>query len=174
MKFFINRIFRVMKMDASLFDELAEQPDLISQSVLVVILYALASGIGAMGKLGIPGIAVGSIGSLINWVIWVYIIYSAARIWGSTRKAISPGEFMRAVGFASAPGMIRVLGIISSLRVLSDITAIIWMTVGMASAVKKIFGYSSYWKSFGLCCAGWFMMMFAAYILTFAFRSAGF
>ena len=174
MSIFINRIFRVMKMDAALFDELAHQPDLISQSVLVLLLYAAASGIGAVGRLGLTGVVIGSIGSLINWIIWVYIIFSAARIWGGTRRVISTGEFMRAIGFASAPGIIRVLGIFGGLRILSNITATVWMTAAMALAIKNIFEYRSFWKPFGLCVSGWVLMMGAAYILSFAFRSVGF
>jgi len=174
MKDFFDRLLKIIWMDSSVFDELADKPDLISQSLFVVLLYSAASGIGAVGKIGITGILIGSIGSLINWSIWVYLIYSAARLWGGSIRPTSTGEFMRAIGFASAPGIIRILGISGDIRVFSNIAATIWMTAAMACAVKKIFGYRDLIRPVILCAGGWFLTIGAAYILSFAFRSAGF
>ncbi len=65
------------------------------------------------------------------------------------------GELLRTIGFSSAPGLIRVLGIIPGLADLVFSVAGVWMLVAMVIAVRQALDYKSTWRAIGVCVVGW-------------------
>ena len=73
-KLFVNRIYRSIKIDPEVFDEVKKDENSTTSAAIVVVLSSLAAGIGAshLGKINFflaPGL------SLITWFIWAYIVY---------------------------------------------------------------------------------------------------
>ena len=60
------------------------------------------------------------------------------------------GQLLRTIGFSSAPGLIRVFGIIPNLMSIAFITAAIWMLVAMVIAVRQALDYKSTWRAVGV------------------------
>lgn len=77
---------------------------------------------------------------------------------------------LRTIGFSSAPGLIRVLGIIPGLRPLLFLVAGIWMLVAMVIAVRQALDYTSTWRALGVCGIGWVVQFL---ILTVALSMVG-
>ena len=65
------------------------------------------------------------------------------------------GELLRTIGFSSAPGLIRVLGIIPGLADPVFSVAGVWMLVAMVIAVRQALDYKSTWRAIGVCVVGW-------------------
>jgi hypothetical protein len=77
---------------------------------------------------------------------------------------------LRTIGFSSAPGLIRVLGIIPGLRALLFLVAGIWMLVAMVIAVRQALDYTSTWRAIGVCVIGWVVQLL---VLTVALSIVG-
>ncbi|MBI4253860.1 MAG: hypothetical protein HY616_02200, partial [Candidatus Rokubacteria bacterium] len=109
---FARRALRAARLDAQLFEEVEADPRATVQAGGVVVLAAVAAGVGS-GARGLGEILLGTVAALVSWFVWAYLAY-----WIGTRLLPEPatranhGELLRAVGFASAPGMLRVLGVI--------------------------------------------------------------
>src|SRR3990170_927190 len=59
------------------------------------------------------------------------------------------------IGFASSPGVIRILGIIPGLVRPAFAVAHIWMLVAMVVAVHQALDYTSSWRAAGVVLVGW-------------------
>ena len=83
------------------------------------------------------------------------------------------GELLRTIGFSSAPGLIRVVGIIPGLATLVQIAAQIWMLVAMVIAVRQALDYTSTFRAVGVCIIGWLIQLFFIMVLFWIFGGAG-
>ena len=70
----IGRIFRSIKIEAELFDEVQKDKNATMQAATVVVLSSAAAGIGAI-HLGVTSFLVPITLSLISWFVWAYIVY---------------------------------------------------------------------------------------------------
>lgn len=175
MKQLIAGMIRAARLDSGLYGEISQQPEQISQAVKVVVISSIAAGIGSVGHIGITGIVVGSVGALIAWFIWAYIVYVlGAKIKPVSEVSLSQGEFLRCAGFSSAPGVIRVLGIIPPLYYFASFIGNAWMIICMAAAVRQVFGYDKFSKAVKVCAFGWLLMLGATIILSWSCKGIGF
>jgi hypothetical protein len=116
----------------------------------------MAAGIGSIGKAGATGIVIGTITALISWYIWAYITYFiGTRIFPEPQTKADHGELLRTIGFSSAPGLLRVLGIIPFLYGIIFFLTGIWMLIAMVIAVRQALDYSSTPRAIGVCIIGW-------------------
>jgi len=152
---FAGRALRAARLDAHLFEEVENDPRATVQAGGVVVLAAVAAGVGS-GARGFGEILLGTVAALVSWFVWAYLAY-----WIGTRLLPEPatranhGELLRAVGFASAPGMLRVLGVIEPLRGLVFLVAGLWMLVATVIAVRQALDYESTWRALGVSATGW-------------------
>ena len=82
------------------------------------------------------------------------------------------GELLRTIGFASAPGLIRILGIIPGIRELVFLIAGIWMLVAMVIAVRQALDYTSTLRAVGVCLIGWLIQGLILWAALSLLRSA--
>jgi uncharacterized BrkB/YihY/UPF0761 family membrane protein len=61
---------------------------------------------------------------------------------------------MRALGFASAPGILRVLGFIPGFGLVVLLTAIALMVAAGVIGTKQALNYQSTFRAFGVCTIG--------------------
>ena len=150
-----DRMVRAAKLDVQLYEEVEADPEATSQAAIVVVLSAVAAGIGSLGAGGIGGLIYGTIAALLSWYVWAFLTYIiGTRLLPEPQTRADHGELLRTIGFSSAPGVLRVLGIIPGLAaVVFPITAV-WMLVAMVIAVRQALDYSSTWRAVGVCAAG--------------------
>jgi len=170
MTIFWQRIIRAAKLDASLYEEVEKDARALPQAMGVVILSAVAAGIGVIFQIrvGMAGILFGAFAGLISWYVWALLTY-----WIGTKLLPEPqtkadlGELLRTIGFSSSPGLIRVLGVIAgSGRIVFSLAAA-WMFVAMVIAVKCALDYKSIWRAVGVCLIGWVVQaLLLAFLLT--------
>ncbi|HEX9878892.1 MAG TPA: YIP1 family protein [Candidatus Binatia bacterium] len=162
-----QRMVRAAKLDVHTFEEVEADEKATSQALGVVVLAAIAAGIGTKGG-GLVGILIGSLVALASWYIWAYITY-----WIGTKLLAEPGtrashgELLRTIGFSASPGLLRILGVIPPVREIVFLVAGIWMLVAMIIAVRTALDYTSTWRAVGVCAIGWIIQaIFLALMLT--------
>ena len=161
----INRIFRAAKLDVSLYEEVEADNTAMRQAMLVVILSGIAAGVGSVSRGGTLGVALGTVMALAGWYIWALIIYFiGTKILPEPQTKSNVGELLRTLGFASAPGMIRVFGIFPGIEKLVFPVATVWMLVAMVIAVKQALDYKAAWRAIVVCVISMFVQI--AIILT--------
>ena len=122
----------------------------------VVVLAAVAAGIGSLGSGSALGIITGTIVALVSWLVWAFLTYFiGTRLLPEPQTSADYGELLRTIGFASAPGLIRVLGIVPGLAAPLFLISGIWMLVAMVIAVRQALDYTSTWRALGVCLIGW-------------------
>ena len=108
---FISRIFRAIKIDIELFEEVEKDKKATFQAGVVVVLSSLAAGVGSI-HLGVSNFLIAPALSLLSWYVWAYIIYFVGvKLFGDNKTKSDHGELLRTIGFSSAPGLIRVFGV---------------------------------------------------------------
>jgi hypothetical protein len=168
---FQDRIIRAAKLDAQLYEEVEADRDATGQAMVVVVMSALAAGIGSLGSGGLLGLVGGTIVALVGWFIWAFLTYFiGTRLLPEPQTKADYGELLRTIGFASAPGLIRVFGVIPGLGALLFLVAGIWMLVAMVIAVRQALDYTSTPRAVGVCLIGWLVQ---AVILIFAAQLFG-
>ncbi len=166
-----NRIIRAAKLDVNLYEEVEADKGALGQAMSVVVLSSLAAGIGTIGTGGLKGIVIGTIAALIGWYVWAFVTYVVGtKLLPQPQTKADHGELLRTIGFSSAPGLLRVLGIIPGLANLVFFVTGIWMLVAMVIAVRQALDYTSTLRAVGVCLIGWIIQ---AVLLGFLLAAMG-
>ncbi len=151
----INRAFRAAKLDVHLYEEVKADRSAMRQAMLVVILSGIAAGVGSISRGGALGVALGTVMGLAGWYIWAFIIYFiGTKLLPESQTKSNVGELLRTIGFASAPGLIRVFGIFPGVEKLVFPVATVWMLVAMVIAVKQALDYNGMVRAVIVCIIG--------------------
>jgi len=151
-----DRMFRAAKLEAQLYEEVEADRDATVQATVVVVLAAVAAGIGSLGSGSALGIISGTMVALVSWLVWALLTYFVGtRLLPEPETRADYGELLRTIGFSSSPGLIRVLGIVPGLGAPLFVIAGIWMLVAMVIAVRQALDYTSTLRAVGVCLIGW-------------------
>ena len=171
MNIFWKRMVRAAKLDPSLYEEVEKDTRALPQAMAVVLLSAVAAGIGSVSKIGTGGIFAGAVVGLIAWYIWAMLTYLiGTKLLPEPDTRANLGELLRTIGFSSSPGLIRILGVIGGIERLVFSLAAAWMLVAMVIAVKSALDYKSIWRAVWVCLIGWVVQIL---LLTFLFTIFG-
>ncbi len=156
----IDRIIRASKLDSNLYEEVEADKGAMGQAMGIVVLSSIAAGIGSIGKGWHVAILMGTVFALIGWFVWAYLIYFiGTKIFPEPQTKTDLGELLRAIGFSSSPGLIRVLGIIPGLTWVVFIGALVWMLMATVIAVRQALDYTSTLRAIGVCVIGWMIQL---------------
>jgi hypothetical protein len=146
----IGRMIRAAKLDTRLYAEVEADDTATSQAATVVLLSALAGGVNFPAQPGL--ILLGGILALASWYLFSYIIYLVGgRLLPEPQTKANFKAILRAVGFAYAPGVLRLLGIVPELQAPVLFVAFVWMLVATITAVRHALSYTSSWRAIGVC-----------------------
>ena len=162
-----NRIFRAIKIDVELYEEVERDKSATIQAGLVVVLSSMAAGVGAL-QLGASNFLLAPIFSLISWYVWAYIIYFVGvKLFPEKNTKSNHGELLRTIGFSSAPGLLRVFGVTPDLMAVTFIGSAFWMLACMVVGVRAALDYTSLWRALGVVIVSWiFQAILLLIILT--------
>ena len=168
---FANRIIRAAKLDVHLYEEVEADPRTMGQAMGVVALSSVAAGLGTAGQGGFMGLFLATIAALASWFVWAYItFFIGTKILPEPQTRADHGELLRTIGFASAPGLIQVLGIVPMLGVIVIPVASIWMLIAMVIAVRQALDYSKTGRAVGVCIIGWIFSIIIRAVVLGLFR----
>lgn len=154
---FIGRVIGVMVLDSNTFESVEADRSSTADAMVVVLLSALATGIGARGFGApisvIPWVAVAA---LIGWAAWAMLTYEiGVRLLPTSETHADVTELLRTIGFASAPGILRVLGVIPVCTMPVFVLTSVWMLLAMVVAVRQALDYTSTIRALAVCGVGW-------------------
>ena len=156
MSLFLNRLFRAAKLDAGLYEEVIADTGTMFQAMMAVFIYSAACAYGGFGRGGVAGINFGMITTLIGWYIWAFsTYYIGVRLLPEAETNLNRKAVLRAMGFASSPGLIRLLGLIPNLAGATFLIASVWMFMATVVAIKQAMNYKSIYRAVGVCMIGW-------------------
>jgi len=146
MKQLFSRMLRAAKLESDLYEEVEADESSLKQAVWVVVLASLATGIAFLPE--IRGLILGIVAALISWVIWAYLTYIiGTKLIPGENTESDFKEMLRTIGFASAPGVIRILGVITAIQEVVIVIANIWMLIAMVIAVRQALDYQHTWRA---------------------------
>jgi hypothetical protein len=166
---FTDRVIRAAKLEVGLYEEVEADKGAFGQAMGVVVLSSIAAGIGNIGHGGTVSILGGVISALIGWFIWAYLTYLiGTKLLPESQTQSGFSELLRTIGFASAPGLLRVLGFIPVVGWLITVAAGVWMLLAMVVAVRQALDYQSTARAVGVCLIGWVVQV-GIIVLLFVF-----
>ena len=167
----LNRIFRAIKIDVELYEEVERDKSATIQAGLVVVLSSMAAGVGAL-QLGASNFLLAPIFSLISWYVWAYIIYFVGvKLFPEKNTKSNHGELLRTIGFSSAPGLLRVFGVTPDLMAVTFIGSAFWMLACMVVGVRAALDYKSLWRALGVVIVAWLFQAILLFTILILFRN---
>ena len=158
---FLNRVFRSIKIDPDVYDEVQKDKPATLSAAIVVVISSLAAGIAAK-QLGASSFIFAPILSLVSWFVWAYIVYFVGvKLFPEAKTKTTHAALLRAIGFSSAPGIIRVFSFTPELMTVTFIGSALWMLACMVVAVRQTLNFKSLWKALGVVVMSWFVQAFA-------------
>ena len=163
---FMARIIRAAKLESHLYEEVETDKDATRQALVVVLLSSLAASIGASTHAGLGGLVMGGLVALFAWYVWTFITYIiGAKFFPVSQTLASHRELWRTLGFASAPGVLRVFGALPGLTGIAFLVAAVWMLIAAVIAVRQAFDYTSTVRAASVCVPGWLVHVFLLFFL---------
>jgi hypothetical protein len=169
---FPMRLIGAVSADPLLYEEVEADRSATGQALLVVLLSSLGAGIGARG------FGSGSIGTmvfisaiaLLAWATWAVVTYTiGALLMPEPQTRADVGELLRTTGFASAPGMLRVFGVVPGAATAAFGITSIWMLVAMIVAIRQALDYTTTARAVAVCVLGWTLAIAIAVALGLMF-----
>jgi hypothetical protein len=155
---FLQRLIGAAVLRAEAYEEVEADRHANGQAVAVVVCSSIAAGLGArgFGGGGAGDVAFFAGVALLTWVAWAGVVYQiGARLLPGARTRADVGELLRTTAFATAPGLIRVVGMVPGLTIPSFAVAALWMLAAMVVAVRQALDYTSTWRAIAVCALGW-------------------
>jgi len=129
----VERMIGVARLDQKTFDEIEADQTAVPQAATVVLIAAVATGIGSIPEAGIVGLIVGPVFAMAGWALFSAMAYLiGTRLLAGPETKADVGEVLRTLGFAQTPGVISAIAFIPVLGVLVSLVAGIW---GLITAV---------------------------------------
>ena len=153
-----TRMLRAAQLDAALYEEVEADRGALWQATSVVVLSSLAAGIGSRGSSVSGGLIIMILATLLGWYTWAYLTYFiGTRLLPGLRTQADWGQLLRTIGFSSAPGVLRVIGVFLEPAWVDVLFLVVaaWMLVAMVIAVRQALDYESTTRAVVVCAFGW-------------------
>jgi hypothetical protein len=146
----LRRMINAARLDTTTYEQVENDPNATLQAILVVIIVALAAGIG--GFLAVEneavnpiwGLVSGVIGGLVRWALWALVTFLVGTtVLKTARTNASWSQLARTTGFAQTPGILQILVFIPIIGWIIAAIAGIWQLVTQALDYESIWRTSS-------------------------------
>src|SRR5512134_1739988 len=139
MGLFAYRLLGAAMMDAGMYEGIEADRRTTMQALTAVVLSSLAAGVGAGDWLGTRVATLAAVTALgvITWSAWAMLVFQlGTRVLPDTDTQADWGQLLRTTGFATAPGLLLVFGLMPNGR--TAVFAIVgaWMFAAMVFGVK--------------------------------------
>lgn len=133
----IQKMIRAARLDRTLYSEVEANENETTNALIVVLIVAIATGLGAMLFAANPvgSLLSGLLRVALGWVVSSFLIYFVGtRVYNAPTTT---GEVLRTLGYAQSPGVLAILGFIPVLGWLISLAAGIWVLVASYVGIKE-------------------------------------
>jgi hypothetical protein len=158
MNSFLQRLLGAAALDSAIYEEVEADRHATGQALTVILLSSLAASVGSRGLGGttLSSAAFFGIVSLMAWGAWALLtLQIGGRVLPESQTSVDMGELLRTTGFASAPGILRVFGILPGVTIPVFVITAVWMLAAMVVAIRQALDYRSTWRAIAVCLIGW-------------------
>ncbi|MDT8436985.1 MAG: YIP1 family protein [Gemmatimonadota bacterium] len=157
----LDRMLGAAKLDVATYEEVEANVALTQQAGLVVLIVAVARGIGSSGH-GLGGIFAGVVAALLGWLLWAGLTYLIGdKLLGGTATW---GELLRTLGYAQAPGVLAVLGVVGFLSGPVELVVSLWLLATGIVAIRQALDFGT-GKAILTAFLGWLVTTVAVLLL---------
>jgi hypothetical protein len=162
---FRQRAIGAAKLDVRVFEEIEADRHATKQALGVVVLSSLAAWIGLrFGPVETP-VMPGIIIAVIAWLLWAALTcVIGVYVMPEPQTSANVGELLRTIGFAAAPGILRVFGPIPVVGGLVYLGATIWMIVAIVVAIRQALDYKSTVRAIAVSLIAGFLLLAIAFV----------
>jgi hypothetical protein len=156
------RLIGAAALDTGTYEEIEGDESATTQAFVTVVLSGVAAGIGARGFGGYSLYSVVSISiiSLLAWAAWALVTFEVGvRLMPRPQTHSDVGELLRTIGFATAPGFLRALGVFPGSTVPAFTVSAVWMLAATVVAVRQSLDYESTTRAIAVCVLGWILAL---------------
>jgi hypothetical protein len=167
MGLFFYRLLGAATLDAAMYEGIEADRKATVQAVAAVVLASLAAGIGAGDWLGTrpTTLLIVSALALVTWAAWAMLIFQiGTRLLPGPETTADWGQLLRTTGFASAPGLLQVFGVIPQGRWFVFGLSTAWMFVAMVVGVKHALDYTSGGRALAVCAVAALLIVGLAFV----------
>jgi hypothetical protein len=157
---FLERLVGALRLDAKIYAEVEQDPDATGQAAGVVILTAIAAGFGAPDT-GLEGVIGSVFGSLLGWLVSTWLIWVIGVQW--MKHTSNYPELLRTLGFASAPQIVMVFGLVANAEWVV-IVAALWSLAAYVIAVRAALDVTT-GRAIGVCLISFGLKVFTMAVL---------
>jgi hypothetical protein len=155
---FLRRMVGAALLDPETYEEIEADRTATGQAVAVVLLSSASAGLGArgFGARGILAVLFFSAVALLAWAAWSLVTYEiGVRILPDTNTRADIGELLRTIGFATAPGILRLFGLVPGIGLPVFVISAVWMLAAMIVAVRQALDFTTTRRAVAVCGLGW-------------------
>ena len=160
---FFWRLTGAAMLNPAVYEDVESDSSATVQAFTVVLMSSLAAGVGILGpdRIRPLTLVVVSLMALALWVVWAVLTFEiGARIIPSSNTHATPGELLRTIGFATAPGLFRLIAAVApGVRFAVFAVTAVWMLAAMIVAVRQALDYTSTLRAVVVCGLGWTLAM---------------
>jgi hypothetical protein len=162
----VERAIGAAKLDAATYEEVEHDPDALGQAVIVVLVVALAAGIGAVSRAGLSGLVMTALASLVGWFLWAGVTYLVGtRLLPGPKTEADLGQLLRTLGFSATPGVFQAFAIIPVIGIVIGFAASLWQLAAMVVAVRQALDYESTGRAILVCVVGFLIYLAIGIVL---------
>jgi hypothetical protein len=148
------------------YEEVEHDSGATLQAALIVVLGAIAAGIGAL-RGGPPSLTVGIITALVGWGIYAYVAYWVGTNWFRAPTTSSTwGELLRTLGFANTPRLLLVIGIIPTAGLGLGLVVMLWTLAATVVAIRHALDFDL-GSAVMTALASWLTLVVVSFVVTF-------
>jgi len=156
----VDRSIRAAMLDVALYEEVEADERLTSQAIAVVVIAAIASGIGAAIQPGRRGffaaLIITPIVAVIGYFIWAVLTYLiGTRVFQGTADL---GEMLRTLGYSYAPQVLGLLSFIPCVGWAFGLVGSIWSLVAGIIAIRQALDFDT-GKAVVTAIIGWLVLL---------------
>jgi len=159
----VDRMIGAAMLDIPTYEEVEADESLTGQAAVVVVLAAIAAGIGSYGgEEPLLGLGLGVVASLVGWALWAGVTYIVGdKLLGGTATW---GELLRTLGYAQAPGVLYVLAIAPMFGGILKAVVGIWLLITGIVAIRQALDFGT-GKALVTAFLGWCVALLPALLL---------
>lgn len=156
MRRFISRITRASRLESAVYEEVESDRRAMGESVAVILLSGVATGIDSLLGGDLIGLLNAVLLSLVAWLSCGLAAWTVGTlVLAEPDTRANYAEVLRVTGFASAPGLLRVFGVVPILGRLVFVITGLWMLVAMVIAIRQTLDYRSTWRALVVAGIAW-------------------
>jgi hypothetical protein len=153
---FGERIIGAARLRSATYEDVEHDSAAMKQALVVVMMSSVATAFGAGVEAGLGDIFRGAAIALLSWLIWSGLtFFIGTKLLPGPATHATWGQLLRTTGFATAPGLLRILAMVPFTTSIVFFITSVWMLMAFVVAVRQALDYRNIWRAVAVCLIGW-------------------